>query len=135
MTTVEKKFYDAFKKVIPQNYILQPQINLASLIEKKNLGNYSRNYHNELFRNIDFGIFDENYTPRLLIEINDRTHYRTDRKERDNKVRAICAQAGIPLITFWAKDGINPDYIRRRIERELHLTAEPPRPADNIQKQ
>ena len=73
-----------------------------------------------LYRNIDFGIFNQNFEPLLLIEINDSTHNRPDRKERDKKVRNICENAGIKLITFYSDKSNKADYIINRIRGELN---------------
>ena len=48
-----------------------PQVNLASIIEKKS----DYRFNTELFRNIDFGIFSADYGKLLLlIELNDESH-------------------------------------------------------------
>lgn len=120
MSECEKEFYLAFKEAIGEKYIIHPQINLASLIKKE--GDFR--YQNELFRNIDFGIFDTEYNIMLLIEINDRTHEQRERIERDQKVRDICEKAEIKLITFWTKYGINSEYIKKRLGEYLDLGAE-----------
>ena len=48
-------------------------------------------------------------------------HTQPERIERDKKVAFICAQAGIPLITFWTKYGINEIYIKKRLYKYLQL--------------
>ena len=111
MTEMEKKFFVAIKKSAGENYTVQPQVNLATIIEKQ--GDFK--YQNELYRNIDFAIFDENYNVVLLIEINDETHNEPSRKKRDAKVRDISKIAGIPLITFYTKYGVNQKYIDEKI--------------------
>ena len=121
MTDCEKTFFEAFKEIAGPQYTVQPQINLASVIDKES---YSK-YRNELFRNIDFGIFDSSYSLVVLIEINDPSHLRQDRSARDSKVQAICADAGIPLVTFWTKYGVNKAYIRERLANYLPLIANP----------
>lgn len=122
MTDCEKAFFETISKIIGTNYHIQPQINLASVVNKETQGRYQ----NELFRNIDFGVFDSNYSLLLLIEINDQTHTQKNRIERDNKVKAICDEAGIPLVTFWTKYGINEQYIRSRLAQYLPLIEAPP---------
>jgi hypothetical protein len=102
MTKSEINFFQTLKTLESNGLHVFPQINLASIINKK--GKYT--YQNELFRNIDFGIFDESYNPKFLIELNDKSHERKDRKERDEKVKAICNNAGIDLITINTN---NPD--------------------------
>ena len=117
MTDCEKAFFEAIKEIVGVQYTVQPQINLASVIDKESCSKY----RNELFRNIDFGVFDRNYSLVLLIEINDPSHLRQDRSARDSKVREICESAGIPLVTFWTKYGINKVYMRDQLARYLPL--------------
>ena len=93
---------------------IEDYVYVASLIDKEDQG-----FRTELFRNVDFGVFDYNYRPLLLIEINDNTHFRKDRVERDKKVNAICRRAKLPIVTFWTKDGIDPDKIVRTLNRYL----------------
>lgn len=119
LTKIEREFFTVFKETVGDKYIVQPQVNLASIITKES-ESFTR--HNELFRNIDFGIFTkEEYTPLLLIEINDSTHKQPDRIARDKKVKEICEEAEIPLITFWTEYGINKEYIRNRFKKYIEL--------------
>ena len=115
MTRTEKQYFDYIKNSINPSYIVQPQVNLASIIIK--VGNFR--FQNELFRNIDFGIFDKNYNIVLLIEINDETHFRKDRIERDERVRSIVDSAEIPLITFYPECDMDEEYIKKRINEFL----------------
>lgn len=114
MTNVELQYFRIINSYLGDRYIVLPQVNLASVIDKEDQG-----FRTELFRNVDFGVFDYNYRPLLLIEINDNTHFRKDRVERDKKVNAICHRAKLPIVTFWTKDGIDPDKIVRTINRYL----------------
>lgn len=116
----ERKYYLAIRSVLPEEYILQPQVNLATIIEKES----NERYQNELYRNVDFCIFNQNFTPIMLIEINDKTHELDKaRQARDFKVKEICEAAGIPLIRFWTKYGVNTDYIKMRIFENLKITS------------
>lgn len=112
ITPTEIAFGNAIKKAIPNGYRLYPQICLASIINKTT----NNHYVSELFRIIDFGIFDENYNVILLIEINDSTHRERKRIARDYKVENICNAAGIPLIHFWTEYGVNQEYISKRLQ-------------------
>lgn len=111
----EQGFFNAIKSCVPEGYYVFPQINLASFIDRTD---YAR-FHNELFRNVDFLITDAEYAPKLIIEINDQTHLNNDRKERDEKVQKICEEAGIPILKLWTSYGINPEYIKSRIDETL----------------
>lgn len=115
LTECEKKFYSAIISVLPDGLQVFPQINLAAAIEKFS----DSHFQNELFRNIDFLITDSELKPLIFIEINDSSHNSPQRRERDQKVKNICEEAGIPIITLWTSYGVNRDYIRRRIEETL----------------
>lgn len=118
LTYTEKKYFECFKTILPNNFIIQPQINLATVLEKVS----GSHYQNELFRNIDFGIFDLNYKPLLMVEINDETHRNPDRVDRDIKVADICFSAGLPLIRFWTSYGIDREYFIKRFRQYLDFT-------------
>ena len=61
MTAYEYKFYQILK-TLEDEYIIVPQLNLASIVKKMN----NNKYYNELFRNIDFAIFTKDYKKLLL---------------------------------------------------------------------
>lgn len=116
MTNYEQKFYDKLN-YLSNEYLIVPQVNLASIIEKKS----NIRFHTELFRNIDFGIFDKNTKEiLLLIELNDKTHTYNIRKKRDKSVRNICAEAGIKLITFYTSYANETEYVINRIKKEIN---------------
>ena len=111
----EQGFFNAIKSSVPEGYCVFPQINLASFIDRTD----DVRFHNELFRNVDFLVTDAEYAPKFIIEINDQTHLNNDRKERDEKVRKNCEEAGIPILKLWTSYGVNPQYIKSRIDEVL----------------
>lgn len=115
LTATEIKFKNAIEKFIPENYVLYPQINLASIIKRTD----EHTYQNELYRNVDFCVFNEKFIPQLIIEINDNTHKEKSRQARDIKVQNICESAGIPIVKFWTEYGVNESYIEKKIKETL----------------
>lgn len=113
LSNAEINFYNKISS-LNNNYIIVPQVNLATIIHRKDT-----KFHNELFRNIDFGIFTKNFELLLLIELNDKTHNKYDRKDRDLKVKKICDDAGIKLITFYTAYPNEENYVIGRIKKEL----------------
>lgn len=115
MTEYEYKFYQMLKE-LEDKYIVVPQLNLAAIAKKIN----NNKYYSELFRNIDFAIFSKDYKSLLLlIEINDQSHEKYKRKDRDLKVKKICNDIGIKLITFYTKYPNEKDYVLNRIKKEI----------------
>jgi hypothetical protein len=111
----ERSFFEALNASVPEGYHVFPQINLASFIERTD----DARFHNELFRNVDFLITNEEFQPRIVVEINDQTHLNNDRKERDKKVQSICEEAGIPVLKLWTSYGVNQEYINGRVTEIL----------------
>ena len=118
MSNCESTFFKVIYKHFEKDYLVIPQVPLASIIEKKK--EFSSQYQNELNRIIDFGIFDkETFKPLLLIEINDNTHNEKSRQARDIKVKNICSSVKLNLITFYTNYPNKEDYIIDRISKEL----------------
>lgn len=117
MTNCESNFFYKLKQLEQElNVRIQPQVNLGTIIEKTN----NTKYRNELFRNIDFGVFTQNYERLLLlIELNDSSHKNYTRAKRDKKVEEICRDANIKLITFYTRYPNTKEYIRNKIIQEL----------------
>ena len=115
MTPYEYKFYEEIRE-LETDYIIIPQLNLASIVKKIN----NNKYYSELFRNIDFAIFTKDYNKLLLlIEINDNTHNQVKRKDRDLKVQKICKDINVPLIKFYTSYPNEKDYVINRILKEI----------------
>lgn len=115
VTNTESKYLTCIKSVLPEGYLVQPQANLASFIIKTD----GSRFQNELYRNVDFIITDLTYKPMVIIEINDQTHLTPDRRARDEKVKKICEEAGIPIIKLWTSYGVNSEYISKRIKEAI----------------
>ena len=117
ITDYEKRFYMILKTNFEQKYAIQTQVNLLSIVNK----NTNDKYRNELFRNIDFGIFDKNtLEPLVMIEINDKSHCEQERYKRDLKVREILQESKIPLITFYSNYPNKESYIVNKINEVLN---------------
>lgn len=113
LTPIEQIIFKNIQIAIEQSpLVVYPQINLATIIERTD----NRTYHNELFRNLDYCLFKKNtYEVFCAIELNDKTHLRQDRQERDIKIRAMLNNAGIPLITLYTGQKNTPEYIKEQI--------------------
>lgn len=97
----EMRFFNIVRHALKKKYVIIPQINLQSIVETD-----TNTRNDELFRNIDFGIFYANeYKPFLMIEINGQQHYTNEYvRERDKSVKQILDKVGLPLLTIDVKD-------------------------------
>ena len=116
LTGAELNFLDIMKE-LERYVIIVPQVNLASVVQKN--GEYK--WQTELYRNIDFGIFDKDYNLLLLIELNDSSHSNPSRQSRDIRVKEICEQAGIDLMTFYTNKPNEKSYVLHRISEKIRV--------------
>ena len=117
MTDYERYFYNIFVE-LEQEFMIKvvPQVGLSTIVKKE----VNNKYISELFRNIDFAIFDKDYKEvLLLIEINDSTHNTRKRIVRDKKVEKILEDAGIRLIKFYSNYPNKYDYVKPRVRKEI----------------
>lgn len=105
LTDRESNFYEAIRFVAEKySYTVLSKVRLADIVnvsddvEKRSSEWYA--YFNKISRkHIDFALADKNNLDiKLLIEIDDYTHQREDRMERDEFVDSVCEQANIPII-------------------------------------
>ena len=116
LTRPEYNFLLTLRQVAPSKYEVIPQVALVSVIDKKT----NNSYRNELFRVCDYCFVDcDTFEPLLLVELNDRSHLRADRQERDAKVAAICADAKLPLVTFWLDGDLSFATVKRTVQKAI----------------
>ncbi len=124
LTQKEKDFYNFLIQFESKyNIRIIPQVNLGTIVEKEK--NINNGYRNELFKNIDFGVFDNEFNLLFLVEFNDKSHNREDRKERDNKVKKICSQVAIKLIPIKYSDFDNEkELLTKKIIANIQVEKE-----------
>ncbi len=110
MSESEKILYANLLVAVGKEYDIFPQIALLSLVDKIT----QASYRNELFRIVDFAVCNRTSgAPMLVIELNDASHNREDRKARDEKVKCILERAGLPLLTLTLDEIYAPDLKKK----------------------
>ncbi|MCI8612185.1 MAG: DUF2726 domain-containing protein [Clostridia bacterium] len=116
VTAAECEFLQTLRRIAPNRYEVLPQCVLASVIDKRT----ETTYRNELFRIVDYVFVDKvTYAPLLLVELNDSSHNRADRKQRDAKVNEICRKAKLPLVTFTPQQTKDYALVKKTVLSEI----------------
>ncbi len=117
MTNPEWELYQLLKSILPRDrFEVLPQMALVNVVDKVT----QNSFRNELFRIIDFCIISaKSSAPLLLIELNDASHSRFDRIERDRKVAEICSRAKMPIVSFTLAQAKDTHYIKKTIQRNM----------------
>ena len=102
MNKNETKIYEMLKSIFNNSYFhVFPQVGLRSIIDTPQTNKTSE----ELYRYVDFGVFDENYMPMLIIELNGENHSKDPFMiARDLSVEQILTKCEIPILTIWTND-------------------------------
>lgn len=121
VTKAESEFFKVLIKILDNKYHIFPQIHLISLLEHKIAGQNWKGAKSHIDRlSVDYVICDRRYlSPILAIELDDISHERGDRIERDLRVERILAEAKIPLLRVKYKDRLNEEIIRESLSQFL----------------
>ena len=122
ISRAEHEFYDALLTAIGQEYLIFAQVHLPTIVDNKVVGqNWRGAFKHINEKSVDFVLCDKAYiAPKLVIELDDRTHERSDRKERDVEVERILKDAGLPLLRINNHGQFSPVELSQKI-KELVL--------------
>ena len=119
MSAAELKFFRTLEAAVGVNFRVFSKVRLADIVQPVKTGDRSAWY--SAFgviksKHVDFVVCDPGTMEyRLVVELDDKSHERDDRAERDQKVDDILAQANIPVLHIPAKASYSPDELSRRI--------------------
>ena len=115
MTPAEMSLFRRLEKIAGDRYYVFPQIHLSSLLDHTVKGqNWEHALSTIQRKSIDYALVDKVSLKTIYaVELDDSTHDRPDRKERDVKVEQYLLDAGIPLVRFRDIDQLSDDDIRQ----------------------
>ncbi|WP_318441673.1 DUF2726 domain-containing protein [Photobacterium leiognathi] len=103
VTPAELKFYKALVQATPSEYVVCPKVRIADVLgigvtRKGNSKVWHRHFSKISQKHFDFvicNVSDMSFV--CAVELNDASHNRKDRVERDEFVRMACESAGVTL--------------------------------------
>jgi very-short-patch-repair endonuclease len=119
LTDMEFKFYSELKKIIPTDQIILIKIRLADLIKQKNFSDFKRISQ----KHVDF-VLAHNSTLDIvgIIELDDHTHQKQHRIERDQFVNAALNSAGIPITHIKVKKNYDLQSLIDQIWKDIYAS-------------
>lgn len=118
LTLTEQKFLDVLKEVVSGRYKIIPQMPLSSILKvRDSKGRYTNygDFNRIAAKTVDFGLCDDNLKPHLVIELDDWSHLRSDRQERDRFVNRILTEAGLRVVRITVMESYDKQYLERAI--------------------
>ncbi len=119
LTKHEFWFYNSLKKVTePLGLQILAKIRLADLVDpmpNADRKEWYRDFAKVQSKHIDFAVCD-NMKVILLIELDDKSHEQSERKERDVFVNAVLSSAGYTLIRTYGET----EPIKQALDEKTH---------------
>lgn len=100
LTRAEHDFFSVLERVVGNRYYVFPQLTLDKIVLLDGKGSLKGGYRNKINKkSADFVLFDkQDISPVLVIELDDHTHQRPERQERDGFVNRLLNHCGIPIL-------------------------------------
>ncbi len=104
MTKTEVRFYEKLNTIMGEKYYIVPQAHLSTFLNHKIPRQNWRGAFSVINgKSVDFLVCDkETSKPVIAIELDDWTHMKADRIERDELVNTILSEADVLLVRFRA---------------------------------
>lgn len=121
MTRAEHGFYKTLLEAVGDRYFIFAQVHLPTLLDHKVHGqNWHAAFAHINRKSVDFVLCDKDYiSPKLAIELDDSSHERPDRQERDRIVENILENAGVPLLRVKNNLNISPQDLAEKITKMI----------------
>lgn len=118
LTNSEAQFFRVLQAAVGRRYNIFAQLPLWTLIQTRSDDRKaSTAFTNRInLKRVDFVLADLlTLRPVMAIELDDRSHQRTDRQQRDIFVDSVLERAGIPLVRIPVSAGYDPQAIRKQL--------------------
>jgi len=121
LTRAEHECFDALMAAVGNDYLIFAQVHLPTLIDNKVVGqNWRAAFRHINGKSVDFVLCDKAYiSPKLAIELDDKSHERPERQERDVEVERILQEAGVPLLRLQNRGRFDPNELLQQIKKLL----------------
>lgn len=100
VTKAELRFYKSLQKAVQDDWEIFAMVRVADLIRVEKNAPKRRKWLNKILaKHVDFVLCDPGtLEPQMAIELDDRSHERPDRIERDIFMNEAFESAGLPLL-------------------------------------
>lgn len=110
----EKAAYRELKKIADEmGYIVFAKVRILDLIKPiKGIDKYQTYFNKVKSKHVDFVLCNEKLVVEYIIELDDSTHERKDRKERDKFVDEVLSAVGYKIIHIYKIDESLKDKLK-----------------------
>ncbi|UCE93519.1 MAG: DUF2726 domain-containing protein [Flavobacteriaceae bacterium] len=110
------EFYKTLKKVINEDLIILSMVRLADIFSIEKGKGYQASLNRINSRHVDFLLcHNSTLRPVAAIELDDKSHQRSDRIKRDEFVNQLFTNAGLPLLRYPSKSYYTQDDVSSKL--------------------
>lgn len=116
-TRAENSFFQTLRQAVGNKYVIFAKVRLEDVIEVRHGADNYQTFRNRIkSRHLDFVLCDpKDFRPAVIVELDDSSHDRPDRAERDDFVDAALKAAGLPCVRIPAVRGYSPQDLLRKV--------------------
>ena len=126
LSPAERSFYEALLVALRdrRDLVVFAKVRLIDLLSvPAGAGNRRAHVNRVCSKHVDFVLCDRReLRPLLVIELDDASHEREDRRDRDAFVDAALAEADLPILRVRAQRGYVPTELARLIDEKLAVS-------------
>jgi very-short-patch-repair endonuclease len=128
LSLAEADFFAALQQAAPGGHQIPAQVRLANLIQVKHSARRDKlHWWRIQSKCVDFVLVDKaTFAPRLVVELDDASHDRADRRERDAFVDDVLALAGLPILHVRWQRRYDTRALAEQIIGRIGMTAPAP---------
>ncbi|PQJ27417.1 DUF2726 domain-containing protein [Rubritalea profundi] len=126
LSAAEISFFHVLQTILTDEHYLLTKVNLGDLffVRRPHENKGARGRISQ--KHVDFVICDTStMEPVLAVELDDRSHEREDRKQRDELVDRVFAAAGLPILHIPAAKGYVTHDIQAQLSEHIHFPSPP----------
>lgn len=124
ITRAEHEFFDILVEIVGDKYHVFTQVHLPTILDHKvtNGQNWKGAFSHINGKSVDFVICDKSYIkPLLAIELDDKSHEKLDRIERDSEVERMLLDAEMSLLRFKNSGSFDKEEIKTELKKFLSI--------------
>lgn len=124
LTKAERSFFGVLQNAVGNQYLIFAKVRLADLVfVPRGTEKWQSHFNRIQSKHIDFVLCDHNAVrPLVAIELDDSSHDRADRQERDGFIDSALAAAGLPTLHVTARSGYNVQQLADSIHQILQAS-------------
>jgi hypothetical protein len=122
LTDSELEFYRVLTQAVDVDHVVQSKVRIADLITvNQSVRAWQKTFNQIASKHADFVVCDKNtLRPLVVIELDDSSHAKLDRQQRDQFVNDVYSIAGIPIVHIPTSSRYHLQNIRHALISRMH---------------